>query len=104
MTIRLLHPHGGDGYWLQHKFGPRRVAANAIAARLELFMEGTTLASAKCRMEAAQREYNCAYEFTPAADGPSRWGEVRGRGRVVADILGGKLPVHDTSTANMRAA
>ncbi|KAE8788237.1 hypothetical protein D1007_37723 [Hordeum vulgare] len=55
-------------------------------------------------MKAAQREYNSAYGFTPAADGPSRLGDLRCRGRVVAEILGGQLPIYDTPAANMRAA
>ncbi|KAE8775483.1 hypothetical protein D1007_51991 [Hordeum vulgare] len=55
-------------------------------------------------MEVAQREYSSAYGFSPAADGPSRHGDIHGRGRVVAEILGGKLPVYDTPAANMRAA
>ncbi|KAE8788196.1 hypothetical protein D1007_37799 [Hordeum vulgare] len=55
-------------------------------------------------MEAAQREYNSAYDLTPADDGPRRRSEVRVRGRVIADILGGKQPIYDTPAANLRAA
>ncbi|KAI4980027.1 hypothetical protein ZWY2020_016780 [Hordeum vulgare] len=55
-------------------------------------------------MEAAQREYNSAYGLTPVVEGPSRCGEVRGRGRVIAEILGGKLPFYETPVVNMRAA
>ena len=67
-------------------------------------MEGTALATAKRRMEVAQHEYNSAYGFSPATNGPSRRDDVRCRGRVVAKILGGKLPIYDTPAANMRAA
>ncbi|KAE8799583.1 hypothetical protein D1007_24960 [Hordeum vulgare] len=55
-------------------------------------------------MEVAQREYNSGYGFTPGGDGPSGHGELRNRGHVVVDILGGKLPIYDTPAANMRAA
>ncbi|KAE8793381.1 hypothetical protein D1007_31965 [Hordeum vulgare] len=54
-------------------------------------------------MEAAQHEYNSAYGLTLAADGPSQLGKVRGLGRVIADILGGKQPIYDTPAANLQA-
>ncbi|KAI5006059.1 hypothetical protein ZWY2020_033302 [Hordeum vulgare] len=85
--------------------------ANPATARAELeadsqrlFAEANTLASAKCWMEAAQREYNFTYGLTPAGDEPTRRGAVCSRGRVVFDILGGKLPTYNNPAANMRAA
>ena len=55
-------------------------------------------------MEATQREYNSAYGLTPVSEAPSRLGSVRGRGRVIAEILGGKQPTYETPAANLRAA
>ncbi|KAI5007870.1 hypothetical protein ZWY2020_008918 [Hordeum vulgare] len=83
---------------------PASARAELEEARKQLLAEGTALATAKRGMEAAQREYNSAYGFTPTANRPNRHGDVRGRGWVVAKILGGKLPIHDTPAANMRAA
>lgn len=80
---------------------PASATAELEEARKQLFLEGTALAAAKHRMEAAQHEYNSAYGFTSAADGPSQRGEVRSHDRVVTDVLGDKLPIYDTPAANM---
>ena len=52
-------------------------------------------------MEATQWEYISAYGLTPAGPELSRRGAVRDRGHVVAEILGGRLPVYNTPAANL---
>ncbi|KAI5011791.1 hypothetical protein ZWY2020_013928 [Hordeum vulgare] len=54
-------------------------------------------------MEATQRKYYSAYGVTPVSEGPSWFGSVRGRGRVIAEILRGKQPIYETPAANLRA-
>lgn len=82
---------------------PPDTTAELDEARKQLFAEGTDLAVAKRRMEATQREYNSTYGFNLAGNGPRRRGEIGYRGRVVTDILDGKLPVYDTPAANIQA-
>ncbi|KAE8789474.1 hypothetical protein D1007_36365 [Hordeum vulgare] len=55
-------------------------------------------------MEATKQEYNSAYGLTPISEAPSRLGSARGRGRFIAEILGGNQPVYETPAANLRAA
>ncbi|KAI4973279.1 hypothetical protein ZWY2020_028987 [Hordeum vulgare] len=83
---------------------PADARASLEEARRQILEEGIIIAAAKRRMEATQREYNSAYGLTPAVDGPSRLSEVRGHGRVITNILGGKHPIYDTPVANLRAA
>ncbi|KAI5015220.1 hypothetical protein ZWY2020_056610 [Hordeum vulgare] len=83
---------------------PTDARASLEEARRQILEEGIVIAAAKRLMKDAQHEYNSACGLTMTADGPSRLGEVRGRGRVITDILGAKQPIYDTPTANLRAA
>ncbi|KAI5000681.1 hypothetical protein ZWY2020_010640 [Hordeum vulgare] len=83
---------------------PADARASLEEARKRILEEGIAVASAKCRMEATQREYNSAYGLTPISDAPSRLGSVRTRGRFIAEVLGGDLPTYETTATNMRAA
>ncbi|KAI5022552.1 hypothetical protein ZWY2020_059282 [Hordeum vulgare] len=83
---------------------PNDARASLEEARRQILEEGIAIASAKCRMEATQREYNSAYGLTLVSEGPSRLGSVRDHGRVIAEILGGKQPIYETPAANLRVA
>ncbi|KAI4980427.1 hypothetical protein ZWY2020_020912 [Hordeum vulgare] len=83
---------------------PTDARASLEEARRKILEEGIAVAVAKHWMEATQRDYNSAYGLNPVSEGPSRLGSVRGRGRVIAEILGGKQPIYETRAANLRAA
>lgn len=83
---------------------PNDTRASLEEARRQILEEGIAIASAKCQMEATQRECNSAYGLTPVSEAPSLRGSVRGRGWVIAEIPGGKQPIYETPTANLRAA
>ncbi|KAI5016728.1 hypothetical protein ZWY2020_006579 [Hordeum vulgare] len=83
---------------------PIDAQASLEEARRKILEEGIAIAATKRRMEAAQREYNSAYSFTPVAKGPSWLGTVRGYGLVIAKILGGKQSIYETPVANLRVA
>ncbi|KAI4979902.1 hypothetical protein ZWY2020_016655 [Hordeum vulgare] len=72
-------------------------------ARKHILEEGIAVTSAKRRMEATQRKYNSAHDLTLISEAPSRLGSVRGRGRFIAEILGGNQRTYDTPAANLRA-
>jgi hypothetical protein len=79
-----------------------------------LLQQADKLAAAKRQLEITTREYNTAHGFTPAADGPSRAGDVRRRGGGLSGELDCDTdsaprdsmakPVYSTPIKNMRAA
>ncbi|KAI5014869.1 hypothetical protein ZWY2020_056259 [Hordeum vulgare] len=83
---------------------PTDARASLEEARRQMLEEGIAIAMAKHWMKATQRQYNSTYGLTLVAEGLSRLSAVRGRGRVIAEILGGKQPIYETPAANLRAA
>ncbi|XP_073360472.1 uncharacterized protein [Aegilops tauschii subsp. strangulata] len=74
------------------------------ARRLQLLESANRLAGMRRLTEAYQQEMDRAVGGTPTPGGPSRAGQVRQHGAIVASMFGVDRPVYATAVENLRAA